>query len=363
MHTLLITSMGGAGSRNIVDTLRMHGVGDDYRIIGTHFDPMELLKSDLEDLFVVPRARDAEAYIEAHLKLFDRFGVDALIANSDFEVEVFSRFADRIPCRHLLPPAQQVDAVQDKFVFYNILHGHGCPTVVNAELTALSDLPQAIDKVMTGDRFWIRLRKGSGSVGATWLQNAQQAEKWIDLWCDLRGFKVTDFVLAPFLPGRDFCVSVLYQANEFVVGTVYERLSYWHSEVSMSGMGSTPLNARTIGDTLPIDRACQAVEAICREFDLPAHGLYNVDLKCDEDGTPYVTEINIGRFFMTSSHHDRTGKHSVTELYLALLLDPDSDLPRGVYDTDPGKLILRGPDMQVKIVDESALEEMKARAI
>ena len=89
------------------------------------------------------------------------------------------------------------------------------------------------------------------------------------------------------------------------------------------------------------------------------HGLYQADLKCDENGTPHVTEINIGRFPQTSTHFDRVGRYRMLELYLALILRPQEELPRNVYDLDPGKYVLRGIDMPVMFVDASRVEEIK----
>jgi hypothetical protein len=359
MPSILITSMGGAGSRNLVDTLRLSATGKEFEIVGTHFDPYELAKSDLEHLYLVPKASEIDAYVGAHLGLIEKHKVDVLIANSDVEVAAFSRRSGDLTCANLLPDPRQVEIVQDKYHFFRTLAKHGCDTVPNIPVETLGGVADAVAGLPPAEKFWVRLRKGAGSVGATWLTNAGQAEKWIELWCDLRGFDVSDFVFAPFLPGRDFCVATLWQDGELAVAKIYERLGYWHSDVSMSGMGSTPKSSLTVDDRPPIEQTVDAVRAICDEFDLPPHGLYQADLKCDAEGRPYVTEINIGRFPMTSPQFDRVGKYSLIELYLSLLLEPERRLPRNVYDLDPGKVILRGPDMPVMFVEKRALDTMR----
>jgi carbamoyl-phosphate synthase large subunit len=331
----------------------------DYEVIGTHFDPLELAKSDIEKRFLVPKAADRAAYLEAHLKLIRRFDVGILIANSDKEVAAFASIADELPCRHLLPDETLTEAVQDKLRFHRILKNHGCATVPNVALEDHTGLGEAVKALGPREKFWIRLRSGAGSVGATWLNNAEQAEKWVELWCTLRGFERKDFILAEFLPGRDFNVSTLYQNGEHVVGKVYERLSYWHSDVSMSGMGSTPNSSVTVADIEPIRRANHAVEAVCAEFRMRPHGYFNVDLKCNAQGDPFVTEINIGRFPMTSPQHDRVGRHNLLKLYLQLVQNSNSELPRGVFDVDPGIYILRGPDMPVTFVTAAAMDALK----
>ncbi len=363
MPKLLITSMGGTGSLNLVNTLRGFDTAHEYEVIGTHYNPYELAKSDLKNLYVVPKAKNGPEFVDAHVRLIEKHGVDVLIANSDIEAAVFSANRHRLPCRHLLPPAEQIDAVQDKFGFFDLLRSQGCRTVPNIPIKSRDGVGAAIDKLQLGEdeRFWIRLRSGAGSQGATWLHTELQALRWIDLWQELRGVEATDFVLAPFLPGRDFCVSVLFQDGEMCVAKVYERLAYWAEDVSLSMMGSTPKVSRTIDEREPIEATIDAVEAVCRAFDLKPHGLYQADLKCDVAGTPYVTEINIGRFPMTSPQFDRVGKYSQFSLYLQLAMHPSVVLPRGVYDLDPGWVFLRGVDVPLVITRDQRVAEIEGR--
>lgn len=359
MPNLLITSMGGAGSRNLVESLRFRIPDHEYRIVGTHFDPVELAKSDLEHLFLVPKASDRERYVEAHLRLIDRFDIDVLIPNSDNEALVFAEAGERIPCRHLLPDARQIEAVQDKLHFHEILHRHGCGTVPNIPIESLDDIEPAVRALPQAERYWIRMRQGSGSVGATWFANASQARRWVELWCELREFTPANFVLSSFLPGRDFCVSLVMQDGEFCLGKIYERLAYWNMDVSMSGMGSAPRSSQTVAETEPIDEARNAVRAVCTEFGVAPNGHYQADLKCDDNGRPIVTEINIGRFPMTSPQFDRVGQHSPLVQYLSLALHPEVQLPRIGYDLDPGIVILRGPDMPVMFVKQARIDDLE----
>ena len=363
MPRLLITSMGGAGSLNLVDTIGLAPDASSFETIGTHFNPYELAKSNLEKLFVVPRASDEEAYIEAHLRLIEAHGVDLLIANSDVEAAVFSRHRDKLPCAHLLPNPKQVEVVQDKLHFHRTLEAQGCRTVPNIPVVSRKTVGDAIDQLglKDGERFWIRLREGAGSQGATWLYTAEQAQKWMDLWCELRGMKVTDFVLAPFLGGRDFCCSVLFRNGEMCVAKVYERLAYYTADVSLSMMGSTPQTSQTLDEREPIHATIEAVEAVCRAFDETPHGLYQADLKCNEAGTPFVTEINIGRFPMTSPQFDRVGKHCQLMLYIQLALTPDAPLPSGEFDLDPGWVFLRGVDTPLIIRPADRISELKSQ--
>ncbi len=364
MPTILITSMGGSGSNNLVETLRLSDPDGDFKVIGTHVDPFELGKARIDDIRLVPAASDADAYLDAHVALIDEFDVDLLIVNSDKEVAVIADHIDRITCAHLLPPAEITNAVQDKFRFHELLRDGGCQTVENIAISGWPDIDAAAQRVSRGgDRFWVRPRKGSGSLGATWVETPDQARKWIELCGELRGLHVEDFVFAPFLPGRDFNVSALWQNAEFAVGSAVERLRYFYADVSLSGMGSTPAVTRTADSDAPIRATIDAVEAIYRAFDVEPHGYFNADIKCGADDTPYLTEINIGRFPMISPHHDRTGRYNLLRLYIQLALDPERALPRDVFDLDPGRYILRCVDTETVFIDQARLDAMRGAAV
>ncbi|MBT4710140.1 MAG: hypothetical protein HOB82_01255 [Alphaproteobacteria bacterium] len=324
---------------------------------------MELAKGEADHQYLVPSASDEADYVAAHKRIAAKHDADVLIANSDVEVAVWSRHREDIPCKHLIPDPQVVAGVQDKFEFSQLLKRHGCDTVPNAPITSIDLIPDALAEIPAGEKFWIRRRGGSGSVGATWLTSADQAKKWLELWQEMRGFQADEFVVAPFLPGRDFCVATLWQNGEFAVGKIYERLTYWGAQGSLSSMGSSPDCARTVAETWPIEQAKKAIQAVCSEFGTQPHGFYQADLKCADDKTALVTEINIGRFPQTSTHFDRVGEYRMLELYLQLILDPGQNLPRDVLDVVADRFVLRGIDMPVKLVDKATLDAFEENRI
>lgn len=355
MPTILITSMGGSGSNNLCETLEQTDTGKDFKVVGTHADPYELAKARIPDVYHVPRARDENAYLAAHQQIIRQHGVDLLIANSDAEVTVMARRKNDLPCRHLLPDADIVETVQDKFRFFELLSAGGCRVVRNIRIHGWNDIGPAAREVGAQGRFWVRPRKGSGSFGATWVESAEQARKWIELHVEMRDFRVDDFVFAPFLPGRDFNVSAMWQDGEFAVGKAVERLRYFYGDISLSGMGSTPSVTRTADDDAPVRATIRAVDAVFDGFGRRPHGYFNADLKCDVDGNPIVTEINIGRFPMISPHHDRIGRYNLLELYLRMAMDPSIRLPRGEFDLAPGTYVLRGVDTPAVFASEKTI--------
>ena len=55
--------------------------------------------------------------------------------------------------------------------------------------------------------------------------------------------------------------------------------------------------------------------------------MFCVDLKEADDGTPYITEINIGRFFTISPVFNNVGKFNMAELFVNLAFGDEVNVP------------------------------------
>jgi hypothetical protein len=155
-------------------------------------------------------------------------------------------------------------------------------------------------------------------------------------------------------------VALLFDRGRFLMGKAYERLSYLMKGVSLSAMGSTPNVSRTVQEKTPIDVALRAVTSVYREFGEQPHGYYQLDLKGDAQGRDCVTEINIGRFPMTSPQFDRVGRYNMFQLYLELILDRGFAFPENYYDLAETVYICRATDMEPQFIDQRKLDSLKA---
>jgi carbamoyl-phosphate synthase large subunit len=171
---------------------------------------------------------------------------------------------------------------------------------------------------------------------------------WLLLWNDLRGVPPEAFMLAEYLPGRDFLCQGLWQDGRLVLVKTFERISYFGGENSPSGVSSLSSLAKTVVDERVVDVSGRAVRAI----DPSASGAFSIDLKENVHGVPCVTEINAGRFFIGMTAFDHVGTHNMSACFVHLALgesvavkDPydcpsdhylvrDLDIPGGVFHAD-----------------------------
>ena len=340
---ILITGAGGGGSNNLIRSLRASSL--DLEIYGSNLDPFILATSRADKNFLLPSASEP-TYINALLSKIEEEGIDLVIPNNDREVRRISDERSKISCRLFLPPRDVVAVCQDKFEMHLKLKAADLETAKSIPITDYDDIEPAINELAdTGERFWIRPRSGSGSKGATWVKNAEQARSWISLWAELRGFPVNTFTISEFLPGRDYAFQSVWSNGRLVVGKMCERLSYFFGANQLSGMSSTPAVARTVRDDYAIETALRTVQTICAN----PHGNFNLDMKADSDGVMNVTECNIGRFFMITPIFDLSGKINTAETHVRCAFGESLDFCEEI-DIEEDIYLLRDLDTEPMVV-------------
>jgi carbamoyl-phosphate synthase large subunit len=101
-----------------------------------------------------------------------------------------------------------------------------------------------------------------------------------------------------------------------ILCATFERLSYFGGENSPSGVSSLSSLAKTVVDDRIVDVCRRVVSAVATG----TSGAFSIDLKERADGTPCVTEINAGRFFIGMTAFDPVFKHNMPLTYVRLAL-------------------------------------------
>src|SRR5919106_1788073 len=201
-------------------------------------------------------------------------------------------------------------------------------------------------------RVWCRVRRGSGALGAIPVRTAVQARAWIAYWWRMRGVPPDAFTLAEYLPGREFACQTLWQAGRLVLAKTFERLSYFGGDGQPGGVSSVAALAKSILEPRVVDVCAAAVRAL----DARTSGLFCLDLKENADGVPCVTEINVGRFSLSTGLYDLIGKHNMAGVYVRLALGEPVDLGEP-YDAAPDHYLVRDVDTLPTIVHAEELFE------
>jgi len=148
------------------------------------------------------------------------------------------------------------------------------------------------------------------------VKRAEQARTWIRYWKEMRGVPARFFTLSEYLPGRDFGCQSLWKAGELILVKTFERLSYAVAGSQASRLSSVAALSKTVFAPRVTEVCAEAV----RNLDPKASGVFCVDVKEDARGVPCITEINAGRFSLSTNVYDLVGKHNMAVTYVRLAL-------------------------------------------
>ncbi len=357
---IIVTGAGGGGGNNLINSIKHSGLN--CHIIGTNCDSYSLAKSNADISYFMPPAgsRDfgeefagetRERYLTSLKELIAKENIDLIIPNNDREIKAISELRDEIDCRVFLPDPKAIDFAQDKFEMYKLFLDYDIPMAGSYDLKSYDDVDNAFNNLPPADKYWVRMRKGSGSKGATWVKTPDQAKNWIQLWEDLRGYPVEAFTISEFLPGRDYAFQSVWKDGKPIVMKIVERLSYFFGSLRLSGMSSTPQVAKTVNDPETLKTILKAISVISEK----PHGNYCMDLKGDAKGRMCVTEFNIGRFCMITPIFDFSGKLNTAEAYIRCAMDLPIEPIEGL-DYEEGKYMIRELDTLPTICTQKEID-------
>jgi carbamoyl-phosphate synthase large subunit len=346
---VLVTRAGTGSSNNLIRGLRA-GVAN-VVVIGCHSDRFHLRRSQADRNYLIPTLdhpdlEDALRFVAAKER------VDLVIPTTDDDVRTVSRLRASLPCRVFLPAPATVALCQDKYALVSRLEAIGVPVPRTFAISQLAEVEELFARLAPASRVWCRIRRGTGSLGATAVRSVEQAESWIKYWTEMRGVAVTDFTLSDYLPGRDFACQSVWNGGRVVLLKTTERVSYFGGAGGPSGVSSIGGIHKTVREPEVVDVCLAAVRAV----DPGATGAFSIDLKADRRGRPCVTEINVGRFLTGSPIFDLTGKHNMTATYVRLALDEPVQIDEP-YDVTEGYYMIRDLDTLPEILHADELGE------
>lgn len=298
---IIVTGAGGSAAHNFIESL--HLAPEKFYIVGTDINKYHIPLSGADIYYQIPRA-DAPEYIATLNQLIHKEKIEFIHPQPDPEVKHLSDHRRRIKARLFLPAAKTINLCQDKIKFNQLIQKAGIQTAESypvLDLATLQDGFVALKK--NHEKIWIRAIRGAGSKAALPVTKLAHAKSWIKYWIDMKGLNWSDFMIAEYLPGREYAFQSLWYRGRLLMSQARERIEYLFGNIMPSGQTSTPSLARTVNNPAVNQTAYRAIKAVDRW----AHGIFCVDLKENKHGKPCVTEVNAGRFFTTSNFFSQAG--------------------------------------------------------
>ena len=346
---ILITGACAVSARSVLRSLKMSPIFSSAEYIG--WDMCSLLYGLYEGLFdriyKVPAVSDS-SYRSVAEKILKNEKPDAVIVVPEVEVLYWSKNPFDVP--HIVPPVGFSELVISKERLFDALKD---TRLIPRHMSVTSDEIESPEFVNTlGFPVWIR----DGAAGTASAKGAFKATDYEDLRAWVKINKgISQFQLSEFLPGSNYGCFCLFKDGRLIKMCQAERIEYIMAKVAVSGITGNTAKGRLINNDAVKNTAVAAIERICTITGEKMNGLVVVDMKCDNDNNPVVTEINIRHVAYSSSF--ATAGFNISEYQLLLALGRDSEISGDVERLFPvGNLILRDVDgLPVYITEQKSL--------
>lgn len=348
---ILITGVGGPTSRSFAIALKKYSFYKRFELFGTDINPLAkgLYQNELfNKTFVIPSASSPDYWNVIETIIKDN-NIDAAVILPELEVMEWSRRKENgtLPCKALIPDYSMAELLVDKSKMTEILKDLD---IVPPSVTFSRDI-QNFDEVfqVLKENFWVRSTNGTSGLGSLKVEDEDSLKNWIQI-----NPNVEQFIASKFLHGRNLACKMLYYDGKLLRTACAERVNYIMSKVSPSGITGNTSFGRLLNEPELVKEAKRAMDHLFHFTGAKQHGFFTVDFKEDENGKPFITEINIRHVAFTQCFA-AGGANFASDTIRLLNYDPDFDLDYKMYEFEKGLIFLRDVDSLPILMKESEL--------
>jgi carbamoyl-phosphate synthase large subunit len=340
---ILVTGACGVTPRAIARSLHLSRRLPDVTLIGTDRGGnwYGFYEGLYDRVYLVPDSGDSR-YVGVIDDICRREAIDVAVVSPEAEVLFWSTRAFPVPT--LLPSAHFVRVAISKKKLYDALEGSDLipryTTVTRDDLLTRRGLDFNAGPV------WLRdfSDASSSGLGAIKVTDHEQAYAWSYL-----NPEISEYMVAEYLPGRNFACNLLFDRDQLLKTACYERLEYFQGRLVVSGVTGNISRGRLVNVPHVTSVGEQAIRWIASKLGEPARGLFTVDLREAADRSPLVTEINVRHTAATSAFAE--GGANLAEAQVLAALGRHDEIDEPVASFPEENIILRdidGPPLLIR---------------
>ena len=348
---ILITGVGGPTPRSFAIALKKYSFYKRFELIGTDINPlaMGLYQNELfNKTYVVPPASHPE-YWNVMQAILTENKIDMAIILPELEVMEWSKRKETqaLPCKALIPDFSMADLLVDKSKMTEILKDLD---IVPPSVTFSRDTEnlKEVFEVLKGN-FWVRSTSGTSGLGSLKVEDEDSLKNWIQI-----NPNVNQFIASQFLPGRNLACKMLYHNGQLLRTACAERVNYIMAKVAPSGITGNTSFGRLLNEPNLVAEAKRAMDFLFQYTGAKQHGFFTVDFKEDENGKPYITEINVRHVAFTQCFA-AGGANFASDTVRLLNEDATFDRNYKMYEFEKDLIFLRDVDSLPILMKEAEL--------
>lgn len=348
---ILITGVGGPTPRSFAIALKKYSFYKRFELFGTDINPLAigLYQNELfNKTFIIPPASSSDYWVAIEGLIKDN-NIDCAVILPELEVMAWSKrkLDGSLPCKALIPDLSMSDLLVDKSKMTEILKDLD---IVPPSVTFnrnIENLDEVFD-VLKGN-FWVRSTSGTSGLGSLKVEDKDSLKNWIQI-----NPKVEEFIASKFLPGRNLACKMLYYNGELKRTACGERVNYIMAKVAPSGITGNTSFGRLLNEPELVKQAKRAMDYLFAHTGAEQHGFFTVDFKEDENGKPYITEINVRHVAFTQCFA-AAGANFASDTVRLITGDETFNQTYKMYEFEKDLIFLRDVDSLPILMKESQL--------
>jgi carbamoyl-phosphate synthase large subunit len=348
---ILITGVGGPTPRSFAISLQKYSTYANFEFIATDINPLSigLYQRDLfKKTYVIPRATN-QNYWNVIEQIIKENAIEFAVILPELEVLEWSKRKEKgvLPCKVLLPDFSMAELLVDKAKMTSLLET--LDIVPKSVEFSRDETELEIISNKLGYPYWVRSTSGTSGLGSLKIEDLNSLKNWIHINPD-----VNMFLASTFLPGRNLACKLLYYEGKLMRAAMGERVNYIMAKVSPSGITGNTSFGRLLNEPRLVEVAIKAMDYMFQDIGAKKHGFFTVDFKEDENGKPYITEVNVRHVAFTQCF--AAGGANFAEDTMRLLdNDPNFTREFKIYEFEKELIFLRDVDTLPILMKETEL--------
>ena len=346
MSRVLITYAGGTYGLGVSRSLK--AASTPHHVIATDADPFSFHRAQGDERHRVPRASN-ERFGDVIGALVRSTRADFVWPGHDSDILAFARDPHSVGAATFLPSLDDITICRNKMTSYLRWREAGVSVPETVMVNNPDELTGAFDRF--GGEVWLRQVTGAGGTGALGTTSVDKARAWLDIHEGWGRFTIARRIKG----GHRLSWESVWAQGELIAVQGRRQLVQGFEYLTLSRITGVP-GVNQWGTPPEADETgVAAVRAISES----PHGNYGVDMVCDADGKPYVTEINIGRFNNDGLIHWPDDKLNAADLAVRLGLGekPPFEPPLMHPKTRDNVIIYGLPAMPVEVSWDDVAEQ------
>lgn len=349
---ILITGVGGPTPRSFAIALKKYGSFQNLRLIGTDINKYSigLYQNELFDkAYIISPANKPHDYWRDINKIVEAEKIDLAIILPEVEVLEWSKekMNGVLPCKSLIPDYAIAKVLINKADMTNLLVETGMvPDSISFD-RSIVPYEELGNKLKYP--FWVRSSAGTSGLGSLLVDTDLALKNWIQI-----NPKVNQFIASTYLPGRNLACKLLYFKGNLVRTACGERVHYIMSKVAPSGITGNTSFGRLLNEPNLVSKAVAALDHLFKRTNAEKHGFFTVDFKESENGTAYITEINVRHVAFTQCFA-AAGANFPSDTIRLLMEDWSFEPAYKNYEFEEGTIFLRDVDSLPVLMNEKDL--------